>query len=140
MLTSMAAVGAMALTAATPAEATPAWTNWATYEATSSNNASYGTLDYRYESTGGGWYKADFSYINLNDMRGGDGWGSAIRSHYDTPSGAQWGLLAQVDDFGGEFRPGETYYNVKNVWFEVCNWNPSSGAMNSCVKMRKKTS
>ncbi|MFF3584560.1 hypothetical protein [Streptomyces mirabilis] len=140
ILTSIGAVGVMALAGANPAQATADWTDWATFEAYSSNNASYGYLDYRYESTGGGWYKAEFYLANLDDLKYGDGWGGVIRINYGTPAGAKWGIVAQVDDGGLDFNPGETYYNVKDVWFEVCNWNPSSGATYSCMRMHKKTS
>ncbi|MFI9542625.1 hypothetical protein ACIHAR_01335 [Streptomyces sp. NPDC052016] len=132
----VAALGALAQ----PAQAAANWTNWATFSAYSTNYASYGYLDYRYEATGGGWYKAEFSYANISDLKYGDGWGSVIRARYDTPQGARWGVVAQADDGDGDFNVGETYYNVKNMWFEVCNWDMSSGAMYSCARMYKSSS
>ena len=138
-----AAIGAvLAISPALSAQAETRGTDatFSTFVGSSTNGATSASVKYRYWSQGGDWYGIEYQSPTSGDNFDwwGDGWGGILVMHYDG-----YGLpnrqepIAMNKDGSSVLSVGDTLSNVKNVWFEVCNYNWSTEQRASCQRLHK---
>jgi hypothetical protein len=108
----------------------------------SGNAASNASLYYQYDTCDSAGYchiKVTETEVADNPKWCWDGWGSVLVMHYKTRSSSneQQRDLTKAGDCDYNFGGPIDSSGYKGVWFEVCNWNPSTDQRYTCGRLHK---
>lgn len=124
--------------APSPADATDARGGaFSLFEARSTKGATIASVGYRYWDTGDGWYGIEYVMPYSRDDREayGDGWGGRLLMHYEDRRGRRTEVLVGNPDGAQRAGRDTVRYGVKNVWFEVCDFDGRE--LRGCQRLRK---
>jgi hypothetical protein len=128
---SLALAGSVAV--ATPASAaTQFWAYTTNYDA-------YASLYYQYDQhDSAGYYHISVTDASVKDTGPcGDGWGGVLRMYYTNRYDEVQETLAYAQDCSSKSARDQDKTGYKDVWFEVCNWNTTTGEAYTCVRLHK---
>ncbi|MDT0451591.1 hypothetical protein [Streptomyces hesseae] len=95
------------------------------FEARSAKGATIAGVGYRYWDTGDGWYGVEYVMPYSRDDREAydDGWGGRLLMHYEDRRGRHTEVLVGNPDGAQRAGKDTVRYGMKNVWFEVCDFD-----------------
>ena len=130
-------VAGLVLSLAVAAPASAATFFWANTK----NEAAGANLYYHYDKCdSAGYCHIKIERASLDDHKDGDGWGAVLVLHRKTRPGtpsADVVDLLSIKDKGFDLLGLFERNGHKDVWFEVCNWNPGTGARYHCARLHK---
>jgi hypothetical protein len=106
------------------------------------NGAASALMYYQYDQcNSAGYCHISVSAAQVEDSAfppwAGDGWGGILYMHYTTRTGTYRENLGVAPDEGWKFVDDFERTGYKDVWFQVCNYNESTGERYSCARLRK---
>ncbi|MCC3778801.1 hypothetical protein [Streptomyces sp. UNOB3_S3] len=106
------------------------------FEARSVKGATIASVGYRYWDTGDGWYGVEYVMPYSRDDREayGDGWGGRLLIHYEDRRGRHTEVLAGNPDGDQQAGRDTVRYGMRNVWFEVCDFDGRE--LRGCQRLR----
>jgi hypothetical protein len=130
-------VAGLALPLAVAAPASAATFFWAFTR----NEAASAELYYHYDKCdSAGYCHIKIENATVDDQVRDDGWGGVLVLHRKTRPGSPYPDvvdLISARDNGYDILPSFERNGHKDVWFEVCNWNPGTGQRYDCVRLHK---